>query len=81
MTPAHHVTPAPLKVSFDKGRRDVLDFSPFFVLVRGWLVPVYDTLDQIVRLAKPTLRQTVRNDDGRAKSRTAHLFFVLDDST
>ena len=37
-----------------------------------------------MRLAKPTLRQTVmiiRNHDGSAKSRTAHLLFVtlLDD--
>ena len=35
----------------------MFDFGPFFVLVRGWVVPVYDTLDQIVRLAKPTLNR------------------------
>ena len=57
MTPAHHVSPASLKVRFDTSGRDVLDFGPFFVLVRGWLVPVYDSLDQIVRLAKPTLNR------------------------
>lgn len=55
MTPAHHVTPASLEVHFDTGGRDVLDFGPFFVLVLGWVVPVYDSLDQKVRLAKPTL--------------------------
>jgi hypothetical protein len=57
VTPAHHVTPASLEVRFDTSGRDVLDFGPFFVLVRGWLVPVYDSLDQKVRLAKPTLNR------------------------
>jgi hypothetical protein len=35
----------------------MFDFGPFFVLVQGWVVPVYDTLDQIVRLAEPTLNR------------------------
>ena len=46
MMPAHHITPAPLKVRFDEGRRYVLDFGPFFMLVLGWLVLVYYTLNR-----------------------------------
>ncbi len=55
MTPAYDVAPASFKVHFSTGGWDMLDFGPFFVFVRGWIVPVYDSLDQIVRLAKPTL--------------------------
>jgi hypothetical protein len=62
MTPAHYVPPASLEVHFDTGGRDMLDFGPFFVLVRGWLVPVYDSLYQKVRFAKPTLN---RNDHSK----------------
>jgi hypothetical protein len=68
VAPAHHVTPASLKVRFYKGGWDVLDFGPFFVFVLGWVVPVYDTLDQKMRLAKPTLKtmMIIRDREGGA---------------